>query len=111
MDRKCIDDALQKLEKIETHSIVEFCLPVDVKQIKDLSTYCPTVHAFKESAQVVDMALGLQRCYMSSTFMVIWNSRCQEVFAQCPTLDDVVIKVWIPVKNRYFQIFNMLNKI
>jgi hypothetical protein len=100
VDRKCIDDTLKKQEDLETHQVKEFCEPADITRVDTVETYQPRLCAFKVSPLVLDVVQQLHACFNSNTFMMLWNAHCREVFDQCSTLDDVVLKVWSFVKNQ-----------
>lgn len=80
--------------------IKEFCEPVDVSKVDNVDTYQPRLCAFEVSPIVIDVAHELHSCCVSSTFIKLWNDKCNEVYTQCETLDDVVLNVWNSVKNQ-----------
>lgn len=100
VNKQAITDTLEKQGSIKSNRVAEFCHPVDVSQVKDIDTFRPTVCAFEVPEHVVAELTDLKRCSNSIVFKHLWTQECKKVANKCSTIDDVVIKVWKPVKER-----------
>lgn len=95
-----IQDILQKQFNIDDFSVSEFCKTQNVDFETDIDHFLPEISAFNIPDSLYGILLELKTYKASFVFDKMWNDGCKGYQEGVRTIDDIVQKRWIPIKER-----------